>query len=318
MNRIRHIGVYTHPLDPRWIAPGSPQHAAMISPSKVAAILGLSRWESPRSLWLRMRGDIPPMAPKDAFDIGHDVEPYAANVWRRRNPGWLLSPGEVQFVCDPDHFGFPAVVTLDRRAVRGRARRVLQIKLTRDLTDLEKFGGDLSGDCPPDYFAQVLAEMLFTGWTDYPGHLLALGPYYTDRIFEVTYDLDAQTEVASMIEECRAFYDSLAGDDPPPLDDSVATYEAIRAQHPDIERDAEAEIDAELAEEYLTATTDAKIAESAARLAKTRVLDVMKRAQYARCNGTVIARRQPSSRGSVALYAAKGVEVTQQQQERKA
>lgn len=302
---IRHIGVYT-PRDPDWIAPGSEQHSAMISPSKVAAILGLSRWESPYSLWRRMRGDIPPQAPKDAFNIGHDIEPYAANVWRRRNPGWLLSPSEVQFVVDPDHFGFPALVTLDRRRVRGRARGVLQIKLARDLTDLEKFGGDLSGDCPPDYFAQVLAEMLFTGWTDHPGHLLVMGPFYQDRIYEIAYDLDAQTEAAAMIEECRKFYDSLSGDTPPALDSSVATYEAIRAQHPDIERDAEAEITSELADEFLTATTDLKLAESTARFAKTRVLDVLQRAQYARCNGTLIARRQPSSRGSVALYPAKG------------
>jgi predicted phage-related endonuclease len=302
---IRHLAVYT-PRDPGFIKPGSEQHSQMISPSKVAAILGLSRWESPRSLWLRMRGDIPPQAPKDAFDIGHDVEPYAANVWRRRNPGWLLSPGEVQFVVDPDHFGFPALATLDRRRVRGRARGVLQIKLARDLTDLEKFGGDLSGDCPPDYFAQVLAEMLFTGWTDVPGHLLALGPYYTDRIFEIAYDLDAQTEAAAMIEECRVFYESLSSDTPPPLDSSVATYEAIRAQHPEIERDVEVELDPELADEFLTATAGAKSAESSARLAKTRVLDAMKRAQYAKCGGALIARRQPSSRGSVALYAAKG------------
>lgn len=302
---IKHIGVYT-PRDPEWIAPGSPQHAAMISPSKVAAILGLSRWESPYSLWKRMRGDIPPVAPKDAFDIGHDVEPYAANVWRRRNPGWLLSPTEVQFVVDPEHFGFPALVTLDRRRVRGRARGVLQIKLARDLTDLEKFGGDFTGDCPPDYFSQVLAEMLFTGWTDYPGHLLAIGPYFQDRIYEVAYDLSARDEAAYMIEECRRFYESLSGDTPPPLDNSVATYEAIRAQHPDIERDVKVELTAELAEEFLTATTDLKIAESSARMAKTRVLDIMGRAQYAESGGTLIARRQPSSRGAVALYSAKG------------
>lgn len=302
---IRHIGVYT-PRDKGWIAPGSEQHSKMISPSKVGAILGLSRWESPRSLWLRMKGIIPPEAPKDAFDTGHDVEPYAANVYRRRNPGWRVSPGEVQFVVDPEHFGFPAVATVDRRLVRGRSRRVLQIKLARDLTDMEKFGDDFTGDLPADYFTQVLVEMLFTGWTHLPGHLLALGPYYQHRIYEVTYNADTREEAAFVIEECRRFYESLAGDVPPDLDDSVATYQAIRAQHPDIDPDTEVELSSELADEFLTATTGLKVAESTARLAKTRVLDVMKRAQYARSDGTLIARRQPSSRGSVALYAAKG------------
>lgn len=302
---IKHIAVNT-PRSSGWIVPGSEEHRKVISPSKVGAILGLSRWESPRSLWLRMKGLIPDMPPKDAFDIGHDVEPYAANLWRRKNPGWLLSPSEVQFVVDPEHFGFPALVTVDRRRVRGRARGVLEIKLARDLSDMEKFGDDFTGDLPPDYFAQVLAEMLFTGWTEHPGHLLALGPYYQHRIYEVTYDTETRNEAAFMLAECRRFYASLSGDVPPDLDDSPATYDAIRAQHPDIEKDAEVELTSELAEEFLTATADLKIAESAARLAKSRVLDVMGCAQYASCNGTLIARRQPSSRGSVALYVAKG------------
>ncbi|GAS94377.1 uncharacterized protein RMCC_1343 [Mycolicibacterium canariasense] len=302
---IKHIAVNT-PRDPGWIQPGSDAHLHTISPSKVGAIMGLSRWESPRSLWLRMKGLIPAEEPKDAFDTGHDIEPYAANVYRRRMPGWRLSPGEVQFVVDPEHFGFPALATLDRRRVRGRSRGVLQIKLARDLTDMEKFGDDFTGDLPGDYWTQVLMEMVFTGWTDQPGHLLALGPYYQDRIYEVWYDGTAKQEVVFIIDECRRFWDSLAGDIPPELDGSVPTYEAIRAQHPEIERDTEVELTAELAEEFVAATTDLKTAEETARLAKSRVLDAMKKAQFATCNGALIARRQPSSRGSVALYSAKG------------
>ncbi|MBU8832452.1 YqaJ viral recombinase family protein [Mycolicibacterium goodii] len=279
----------------------------MISPSKVGAILGLSRWESPYSLWCRMKGLIPADEPKDAYDLGHDIEPFAANRWRRKNPGWLLSPGEVQFVIDPEHFGFPAMATLDRRAVRGRSRRVVEFKMARDQNDADKWGDDLSGDLPADYWTQVLVAMLFTGWTDLPGQLLAIGPRLGDeRVYEVVYDADAKREAAFIIEECRSFYRSLSGSEPPELDDSEATYETVRAQHPDITKDAEVELTPELAEEFLSVTSDLKALESAARLAKTRVLDVMKSAQYARCDGKLIARRQPSSRGSVALYAAKG------------
>ncbi|WP_308161837.1 YqaJ viral recombinase family protein [Mycolicibacterium goodii] len=304
---MSHIIAVNRPGEPGWIAPGSEQHLAMISPSKVGAILGLSRWESPYSLWCRMKGLIPGDEPKDAYDLGHDIEPFAANRWRRKNPGWLLSPGEVQFVVDPEHFGFPAMATLDRRAVRGRSRRVVEFKMARDQNDADKWGDDLSGDLPADYWTQVLVAMLFTGWTDLPGQLLAIGPRLGDeRVYEVVYDADAKREAAFIIEECRNFYRSLSGSEPPELDDSEATYQTVRAQHPDIEKDAEVELTPELAEEFLSATSDLKALESAARLAKTRVLDVMKSAQYARCNGTLVARRQPSSRGSVALYAAKG------------
>ncbi|AHJ86332.1 RecE like protein [Mycobacterium phage 32HC] len=304
---MNHIIAVNRPGERGWIAPGSDQHLAMISPSKVGAILGLSRWESPYSLWCRMKGLIPGDEPKDAYDLGHDIEPFAANRWRRKNPGWLLSPGEVQFVVDPEHFGFPAMATLDRRAVRGRSRRVVEFKMARDQNDADKWGDDLSGDLPADYWTQVLVAMLFTGWTDLPGQLLAIGPRLGDeRVYEVVYDADAKREAAFIIEECRSFYRSLSGSEPPELDDSEATYQTVRAQHPDIEKGAEVELTPELAEEFLSATADLKDLESAARLAKTRVLDVMKSAQYARCNGTLIARRQPSSRGSVALFAAKG------------
>ena len=303
---INHVGVYTK-RDAGWIKPGSPEHLSMISPSKVGAIMGLSRWETPYSLWCRMKGLLPDEEPKDAYDLGHDIEPLAANRWRRKNPGWRLSPDEVQFIVDPDHFGFPAMATLDRRGVRGRSRRVVEFKLARDQNDADKWGDDLSGDLPADYWTQVLVGMLFTGWTDIPGHLLAMGPRIDDeRIYEVVYDADAKKEAAFIIEECRRFYESLQADERPELDDKPATYETVRKLHPDIEQGTEVELTPELAEEFLTATTDLKVMESAARLAKTRVLDVMKNAQYARCNGTLVARRQPSSRGAVALYAAKG------------
>lgn len=302
-----HIIAVHQPGDADWIQPGSPEHLSMISPSKVGAIMGLSRWESPYSLWCRMKGLLPPEKAKDAYDLGHDVEPLAANRWRRKNPGWRLSPGEVQFVVDPEHFGFPAMATLDRRGVRGRSRRVVEFKMARDQNDSDKWGDDLSGDLPADYWTQVLVAMLFTGWTDIPGQLLAMGPRIDDeRIYEVVYDGDAKQEAAFIIGECRTFYQSLSGDTPPELDDSPATYETVRLQHPDIEKGAEVELTSELADEYLTATADLKMVETAARLAKTRVLDAMKNAQYARCNGTLIARRQPSSRGSVALFVAKG------------
>lgn len=302
---MKHIGVFT-PRDREWIAPGSEQHAQHISPSKVAAILGLSRWESPFGLWHRMKGLCPPEPPKDAFDLGHDIEPFAANRWRRKNPGWLLSPDEVQFVVDPEHFGFPALVTLDRRAVRGRSRRVVEFKLARDQYDLDKWGDDLSGDLPPDYFAQVLASMLFTGWTTLPGHLLAIGPTFRERIYEVEYNTEAREEAAYMIEQCRTFYESLQSDTPPDVDKSPATYDCLRAMHPEIDGTT-VELDEEEAVDYATARQEFAIAEEELQHHKNLLLKRMENAQFAEYRGKQIARRQPGSRGSVAFYPSKSV-----------
>lgn len=290
-----------------WIDPGDPEWLRIITPSKVATILTreghtLSRWESPFRLWHRMRGLVDPDPPKDAFDLGHDLEPYAANRWRRRNPGWLLSPGEVQFHIDPEKYGFPVVATLDRRAVRGRSRRVVEFKAARDLTDLETWGDDLKGECPEDVAAQVMAQQTFTGWTT-TADVLVIGPYYQERI----YPIDWSRSVASwIITECRRFYESLAGDTPPALDDTKATYECLRALNPDIDGTSVVLAPAE-AIEFLHHVDDHKGVTDALQYQKNLMLKRMERAQYAVVGDRRVAERRNNGKGGVSFYTTKGV-----------
>ncbi|QBP29720.1 RecE-like exonuclease [Mycobacterium phage Typha] len=282
------------------IAPGSDEWHKLITPSKVAAILGVSRWESPYRLWHRMKGLVEPEPEKDIFTVGHAFEPALAYLWKEDNPGWQLSPGEVQITGDADQFGFPFAVTLDRRARRGRSRRVVEFKTARSL---EEWGDEFTDEAPADYVAQVSAQMLMTGYTQHPAHLVVLGPWLKHH----TYQIEYTPAVADLIVgRCRDFYQSLAGDTPPPLDDTVATYECVRELHPDIDGST-ALIPADLAIEYLAASRGRKDADRRERSAKTQVLDLMGNAQYGEVkvgdDTTVrVARRQPS-RQSVALYA---------------
>lgn len=284
-----------------FIAPGTDAWSQIITPSKVAAILGASRWESPFSLWQRMKGNVPAEEPKDVYAIGHDYEPAAANRWARRNEGWRISSGEVQFHIDPTTFGFPAVATLDRRASRGSARRCVEFKVARDLSDMDKWGDDFTGDCPDDYWTQVQAQMLFTGWTRHPAQLMALGPFWNEGLYTIPFD---PVVAEYIVTKCREFWESLAEDVAPPLDNSVPTYECVRAMHPDIVRDSEVELSRGLANEYRASVESLADAEKWARETKTRVLDAMGDAHFAMCEGQKVARRQPS-RGSVALYTVK-------------
>jgi predicted phage-related endonuclease len=287
---------------PGFVVPGSAEHAQLITPSKVAAILGEARWETPFSLWHRMKGTVPPQEPKTEFDIGHDMEPYMANRWRRRHPGWRLSSTEVQIVVDNDKsaLGFPAAVTLDRRGTRGRARRVVEFKCARDISDLEKWGDDLSGDCPVDYWVQVQAQMLFSGWTAYPAHLLAVGPYWNERVYEIEPDRNVFKLIAA---ECQRFWESLACDEPPPLDDSPVTYETVRQLHPDIDGTT-VEVDARLGFNTLDWHHEVANDEKRLREHKARLLDAMGNAQTATCGGVKVADRTPHARGGVALRLA--------------
>jgi predicted phage-related endonuclease len=276
-----------------FIQPGSPEHARLVSPSKVAAILGLSRWESPYSLWMKMSGLIEPSPPKDIFAVGHAFEHALAELYKADHPKWRLSKGEVQVVTN--EFGFPAVCTLDRRASKGRSRRVVEFKIARDLSE---WGDEFSGDCPSDYAAQVMTQMILTGYTQFPGHLLVLSGWFRHFTYEIEYD---EQVALWIIKSCKAFYESLGSGTPPPLDDRVATYEAVKKLHPEINYGAQAEIPESLLEDLRATRSDAKAAEVALRGLKTKLLDTMGDAQYATVNGEVVADRRPHPRGGVAV-----------------
>lgn len=291
-----------------YLEPGTEAWRRIITPSKVAAILGVSRWESPYRLWHRMKGYVDEEPPKDAFDLGHDMEPYAAARWARKNPGWHVSHGEVQFHVPAGHFPFPAVGTIDRRTSRGAWRRILEVKIARNLSDLETFGDDLTGDCPEDYAAQVTAQRLFVAaaqptatWLK-QSHLLVIGPYFNERLYEIEYDADV---VAWIIAECTTFWRSLEADTPPDLDDSVATYECLKALHPDITPGDTVDLDPDLAVEYLTAKAAEKRAKSAAQGATNAVAAAMKNAQYAKVGDVTVADRRNNGKGGVSLYAGR-------------
>lgn len=281
------------------LQPGSPEWMQIITPSKVPAILGIGRWESPYRLWHRIKGIVDPEPPKDIFDLGHDFEDAMANIWRRENPGWRLSRGEVQIRRDPTVFGFPTAATIDRRASRGRARRVVEFKTARSL---EEWGDEFTDEAPADYVAQVTAEMLFTGYTQQPAHLMVLGTYFNTHTYVIEFD---QQVADWIVETCRTFWDSLAGDEPPDLDDSVATYECVRELHPDIDRGVEVQIDPKLACELLDWDRDLRGAEKRVRGLRTQVLDVMGNAQYGRVGDLLVADRRPHGRGGVALNLAR-------------
>lgn len=281
-----------NPVMGAYVAPGSAEWLKMITPSKVAAVLGVSRWESPYRLWHRMKGLLDPEPPKDIFDVGHDFEPAMAAMWKRKNPGWQLSVGEVQAAADG--FPFPAVATLDRRGRRGRARRVVEFKTARRLEDWGDFGTD---QAPADYVAQVLAQQAFTGYTRHPAHLMVLGPYFEAH----TYVIDFDPQVWTSIEQrCTQFWRSLQGDVPPELDDSVPTYEAVRELHPDINGET-VQLDPSLALSALYYSWETKDSERRLREAKTRLLDQMGNAQHAQVGELVVAQRKPHGKGGVAL-----------------
>lgn len=277
----------------------------MVSASKVAAILGVSRWESAYRLWHRMKGLIDPEPPTDRFMVGHAMELAATYMYREDHPGWRVSRREAQFVSD--EYGFPAVVTLDRRVSRGKHRRVLEIKTTESIED---WGDPFTDQAPADYLVQTIAQMGFSGYTQHPAHLLVLGPRISQRhIYEIPF---AQDIWEWIISDCKAFWDSLADTKPPPLDDTVPTYECVRELHPDIERCYHikhrnmticngVEVPRSLVLNLRDARYEVDRWQKALRGHKTELLDLMGNAQHARIGNVIVADRRNHASGSVAL-----------------
>lgn len=284
------------------VEPGSPEWLRVITPSKVAAIVGVSRYESPFGLWQRMKGLLDPEPHKDIFDTGHAFELALGYLWKLENPGWRLSgaptgPGSTRHIVQAasDEFGFPAVATVDRRASRGRHRHVVEFKTARDLAE---WGDEFTGDCPGDYYTQVQMQMAITGWTEHPAHLMVMGPYFRHYTYKIEFRPDL---VDGLMNVCRAFWASLAGDEPPPLDNHPATYYALKALHPDINRDETVDIPRGLVMQAREARVQKKQAETWQRETDIKLLDLMGNAQYGLVNGERYIDRRNHGKGGVAL-----------------
>lgn len=284
------------------IEPGSAQWQRVITPSKVPAILGVSKFDSPFRCWHRMAGNLEPEPDNQRFRLGHALEHALHYMWLDENPGWQLSPDGVQIIGDSTRFGFDYICTLDRRARRGSSRRVVQFKTVRDLDDWGEWDTD---EAPAYVVAQVITEMAFSGYTAQPASVAVLGPFYEPRFYSIPWSASTWSK---LLPHLQNWHVSLQTGEPPELDDSFATYDCLRELHPDIEESgegAEVQIEPSHAELIRTAHANHKLAEQQLTGEKSKLLELMGRAKYAKVGDDVVGRRQRSNRNSVSLTILK-------------
>lgn len=269
--------------------PGTLEWASKVTASKVAAILGLSPWESPYSMWLTMRGDIGPDDSNnaEAKKRGHYLEGGVVAWWLDQHPE--ISEGvvgiELQAYRERDDW---AAATPDLLTTSGV---VLDAKTAASADDW--------GDEPPAYYiVQSLWQMWVCG-ADVAYIAVLFGrPQLAFREYRIERDDDL---IEHIVTRCREFYDSLALDEAPDLSDHPAEYDAVRKTHVGINKGESVTLPADLADLYLSVQAH----EAHAKAVKARVLDAMGNAQYGTHadTGQRIARRQPSG-DAVALYCA--------------
>lgn len=272
------------------LTPGSPEWLRIVTASKVAAILGLSPWDSPRSLWHRMRGDLPREEQTAAMSRGHYLEP-AILAWWRDQHGVVEGEFSEQVTYKLDGW---AAATPDMVACHPIHDNVL--------VEAKSTSMEWDNELPAYYLTQVLFQLAVSGLRRC--YVPVIGPRltFTEYVIDIA---DYAEDVPLIMARCRAFYDSLSADVPPELDDTVATYDAVRKVHPEIERGAEVELTRDEAKRLVDWCDEIKHTEASVRLAKSTVIDRMERAQYATHDGQRIARRQASKHGVSLIVTAK-------------
>lgn len=284
------------------LTPGSPEWCRRVSPSKVAAILGISPWDSRRSIFHKMRGEAPWDEETPAMERGTLCEPAVLAWWRKHyeHDGWEDQPTFT--------LGDWCVATPDAITREGDDEVLVEAKTAANMDDW----GDPGTDAIPAYYlAQVYVAMEVAhrnGRKVVRTHVPVLGGY---RLLFENYVVEYDAAIgAELLARMEAWRDLLAGDEPPALDGSVATFEAMRQLHPEIDRKAEIELTLDEAATLVGTYEAVKSLEDDLRLAKSTVLDRMGRAQFAMHNGAKIARRQPRGEAVTFVVVGKPADIT--------
>lgn len=266
-------------------APGTSPWARRLSASKVPAILGLSPWVSPLSMWHQMRGDVEPeKIDEHANRFGHLAELMLGPWWEGDEEGRVLGHHDVSY---EDEHGW--IATLDWEGTDQDGACIIECKTTRNLDDWADEDGNPA--VPAHYEAQVRFQMGVSGIRR--AYVVVLGPFHQVEEYVLEHDKEMWE---ALKQRCSDWMTSLDGT-PPPLDDSVSTLRTMRKLHPDIEKGVEKEIDPELAKNILDAKRLLEDAEAKVRAHQIVLLDLMGTAQKAMCGREKIADRRAGAHG---------------------
>lgn len=277
------------------LQPGTPEWARLITASKVAAVLGVApdQWDSRRSLWLKMRGDIPWDDGRNtaAKSRGQYLENGVLDWWADQHPEYAGAVHTRQYLATrddlpwaaatPDLFVHGHMVLVDAKTAR----------------DDEGWGQPGTDEVPIYYLAQVMWAMHLSGAR--VAYIALLTQFLDLREYRIEYDADLAADIET---QCREFLDSLADDDAiPPVDGAPATWRAEKRRHPSIDPDTTVELDEDLARRFV----GIKDAEADIRATQTAVRDAMGDARIATYAGVTVARRQPNAHGVSLVAVAK-------------
>lgn len=266
--------------------------------SEIAAVVGLSPFESRFSLWHRKMGFARPQVENVQMKWGRRLERAIAEefadqhpeFWVRNTGMWRNKERDWQF-SSPDRllrFRGTSWTPVDA-FTEPPQRSLLEVKLAHDGQDWGEPGTD---QIPVYYRCQLIWYMDCLGLD--VAYLAVLIGGMDLREYVLAYDAE---EAEYLRQEAEAFRWTLEVGERPSIDEHGATYRVVRELHPDID-DVEIELNAELADQYRAAVADFKAAEAAKQKATSEVLDAMGTARRATYGGDSIAIRVSGRAGN--------------------
>ena len=193
-----------------------------IGGSEAAAVLGISPWVSPLSLYLRKLRMMPEQDMTPRMQWGLDLEDAVAAYYERETGRETKKPDSFTIYQHPDHAYMMATIDRLIEPFDDRGQGVLQIK-----TGGPGMKSNWIEEPPLYYQVQIQHEMAVTGsaW----GSLAVFFGDYSDLIVDVERN-DRFVEI--LVEEEGKFWERIKNQDPPPVDDSESSKEALFSQYP--------------------------------------------------------------------------------------
>jgi len=278
------------------LKPGSAEHAALITGSKVAGIFGASKFSSPRKEFYLLRAEIDPDGETDAMVRGTMLEPSILNWFFHKFPQFDRVGGETTVLREGVSWG---AANLDDIAIDRETGERYNVEAKSDGRGDYQWGREYSSDVPLGYWFQVQWGMWISGLRR--TYIPVLGPFLELKVFIVDYD---EVEAEKMAAYLHTFYLNAKSDDAilPPVDGSEHTYDAIRTYHRDIEKDLVHRTDYALARRRFDSMTALAAAEAEVNLVKSLILDEAGQAhKIIAPDGQPLGNRQKTKKG-VALY----------------
>lgn len=269
-----------HVTEQEDLTPGSPAWQKLVTASKVAAIVGKSPWDSPYSIWMKMAGRLPREKTTDAMIRGTLLEPAILNWFREKHPEFVKHQEQVIV-----RKGSWLLITPDMISTDEHGESV--VVEAKSASRLDHWGDPGTDQIPAYYAPQVQMQLHVTGLKR--AYVPVIGPFLEFREYVVEADEAYGRELEQYT---HWFWQTLQADTPPPLDQHPATYDAVRRIHEGINDGEAVELDKSLALEYVDSLASYEASEIRMKAAKARVLDLMQKAEFALCEGEIVAKRK--------------------------